>query len=72
MLTKSGKCILNILSTNNVSFFAVRTVIPLITTDTLKVLYFTYFHYIVSYGVMFWGNWGNGGKNSPLKRKLLD
>jgi hypothetical protein len=27
-----------------------------IITETLKVVYFAYFHSIVSYGIIFWGN----------------
>jgi hypothetical protein len=30
--------------------FAMRTVIPLMTTDTLKLVYFAYFHTVLSYG----------------------
>jgi hypothetical protein len=31
--------------------FAVRTI-----TETLKLVYFAYFHSIMSYGIIFWGN----------------
>jgi hypothetical protein len=36
--------------------FAMRTVTPLLKTDTLKLIYFAYFYSIMSYGVIFWGN----------------
>jgi hypothetical protein len=36
--------------------FAMRTVKPLLNVDTLKLVYFAYFHSVMSYGVIFWGN----------------
>jgi hypothetical protein len=36
--------------------FAMRTVTPLLKVDTLKLVYFAYFHSIMSCGVIFWGN----------------
>jgi hypothetical protein len=32
--------------------FAMRTVVPLMTTDTLKLVYFAYFHSVLSYGLI--------------------
>jgi hypothetical protein len=34
--------------------FAMRTVMPLLKVGTLKLVYFAYFHFIVSYRVIFW------------------
>jgi hypothetical protein len=38
------------------AYFAMRTVTPLLKIDTLKLVYFAYFHSIMSYRVIFWGN----------------
>jgi hypothetical protein len=38
--------------------------------DTLKLVYFDYFHSIMSYGVIFWGNSADS-KRTP-KRKSLE
>jgi hypothetical protein len=35
--------------------FAMRTITPLMKTETLKLVYFAHFHSIVSYGIIFWG-----------------
>jgi hypothetical protein len=33
-----------------------KTVTPLLKVDTLKLVYSAYFHSIMSYGIIFWGN----------------
>jgi hypothetical protein len=38
------------------AFSAMRTVTSLMKTETLKLVYFAYFHSIMSYGITFWGN----------------
>ena len=46
----------NIVSKLNKACFAVRLVKPYMTTEILKTLYFSYFHSVLSYGIIFWGN----------------
>jgi hypothetical protein len=36
--------------------FAVRAVKPFLSQESLKMVYFPYFHSIMSYGLVFWGN----------------
>ena len=36
--------------------FVIRVVKPCMTHDTLKMIYSSYFHSIMSYGLTFWGN----------------
>jgi hypothetical protein len=36
--------------------FAMMNIISLMKTETLKLVYFAYFHPIMSYGIIFWGN----------------
>ena len=38
------------------STFAMRVVQPLLSLDSLKLIYYSYFHSILSYGIIFWGN----------------
>jgi hypothetical protein len=49
--------------------FAMRTVVPLMTADTLKLVYFAYFHCVLSYGLIFWENSTNSNKVFKSKRK---
>jgi hypothetical protein len=36
--------------------FAVRVVQPFLSLDSLKLIYYSYFHSILTYGIIFWGN----------------
>ena len=36
--------------------FAIRTVKPYLSLDSLKMIYYSYFHSIMTYGIIFWGN----------------
>jgi hypothetical protein len=47
------------------------TVAPLMTTDTLKLVYFTYFHSVLSYGLIFWGNSTDNNKVFCIQKKII-
>jgi hypothetical protein len=36
--------------------FAMRVVKPFLTQDSLKMVYYSYFHSVITYGLIFWGN----------------
>jgi hypothetical protein len=36
--------------------YAVRTVTPLMAEETLRVIYCSYVHSVITYGIIFWGN----------------
>ena len=36
--------------------FALRVVKPFLSQDSLKMVYYSYFHSTVTYGLIFWGN----------------
>jgi hypothetical protein len=36
--------------------FAVRAVKPFLSQESLKMIYFSYFQYIMTYGLVFWSN----------------
>jgi hypothetical protein len=36
--------------------FAMRSVKPFVSQQTLKVIYYSHFHSIISYGIIFWGH----------------
>jgi hypothetical protein len=46
-----------------------RMVVPLMTVDTLKLVYFTYFHSVLSYGLIFWGNSTDSNKVFYIKKE---
>jgi len=40
----------------NKACYAVRAIKPFMSPSVLRVVYFSYFHSVMSYGVIFWGN----------------
>jgi hypothetical protein len=46
----------SIISKLNRACFAIRQVKPYMALVALKTIYFSYFHSIVTYGIIFWGN----------------
>jgi hypothetical protein len=48
--------ILDLSSKLNKACYAIRAVKLVMTLKTLKTVYFSYFHSIMSYGIIFWGN----------------
>jgi hypothetical protein len=51
--------------------FAMRTVTQLLKADTLKQVYFAYFHSIMSYGVIFWGNSTDSKRVFIIQKKII-
>jgi hypothetical protein len=53
------------------AFYAMRSVKPHVTISTLKVIYFSYFHSVMTYGLLFWGNSPDGIKIFRLQKKII-
>jgi hypothetical protein len=50
---------------------AIRTIKPIMFQDTLVMVYCAYFHSIVSYGIIFWGNSSYGINVFRLQKKVI-
>jgi hypothetical protein len=51
--------------------FAVRAIYPFGSLKTLKMIYFAYFHSIINYGIIFWGNSTESRKGSLAQKKII-
>jgi len=51
--------------------YAVCALTPLLSINALKMLYFSYAHSIISYGIIFWGSSTNSIKIFRLQKKIL-
>jgi hypothetical protein len=49
--------------------YAVKSMLHISNTDTLKSISFAYFHSIMKYGIIFWGNSSNSRKIFTLKKE---
>jgi hypothetical protein len=62
------ECIIPKLSS---AYFAMRTVTPQLKVDTLKLVYFAYFHSIMSYGIIFRGNSTDSKRVFIIQNKII-
>ena len=51
--------------------FAVRSIKPYVSHQTLKTIYYAYFHAILSYGVIFWGQSPDTSKVFLLQKRVI-
>jgi IS1 family transposase len=51
--------------------YAVRSMYHISNINTLKSIYFAYFHSIIKYGRIFWGNSSNSKKIFTLQKKII-
>ena len=51
--------------------FAMRVEQPFLSLDSLKLKYYSYFHSVLTYGIIFWGNTPTVMLFSECKRELL-
>jgi len=51
--------------------FAMRVVQPLLSLDSLKLIYYFYFHSILSYGIIFWGNTPYSNVIFKMQKKII-
>jgi hypothetical protein len=55
----------------NSACYAVQALTPLLSKTALKMLYFSYVHTIISYGIDFWGISVNSIKIFRLQKKTI-
>jgi hypothetical protein len=53
------------------TFYAVRSLLYISNIDTVKLIYFVYFHYLMKYGIIFWGNSSESKKVFTLHKKIV-
>jgi hypothetical protein len=51
--------------------YAMRSIKPFMPQETLKMVYYAYFHSIVSYGLIFWGNSSHIVKNFKIQENII-
>ena len=51
--------------------FAIRSVSPYLTYEVVRMMYFSYFHSITSYGIIFWGNWSQNNSIFKIQTRTI-
>jgi hypothetical protein len=55
----------------NAATFAMRVVQPFLSLDSLKLMYHSYFHLILSNGIIFWGNTPHSNVIFKMQKKIV-
>jgi hypothetical protein len=66
-----GKHIDSILPKLCSACFAMRSVKPYVSQQMLKMIYYSYFHSIVSYGIMFWDHSASSIRVYRLQKRII-
>jgi len=51
------------------AWYAIRSKVHISNINTLKSIYYAYFHFVTRYGIVFWGTSSNSGNIFTLKKK---
>jgi len=51
--------------------YAVRVITPLMTEDILKIIYYSYVHSIITYGIIFWGNSPHSTHTFKIQKQII-
>jgi hypothetical protein len=55
----------------NGACYSMTSMFHIVNIDTLKSIYFAYFHSIIKYGIIFWGNSANSKRIFTLQKKII-
>jgi hypothetical protein len=55
----------------NSACFVIRFYKSILTIDDLKIVYFTYVHSIITYGIAFWGNATNSKQVFVAQKRII-
>ena len=53
------------------AWYAIRYVKHFMSQDTLRIIYFSYFHSILSYGVILWGNSAHSSNIFKIQKRII-
>jgi hypothetical protein len=54
----------------SVASFAVRAIKPVVTTNTLKMVYHSNYHSTINYEIIFWGNSSDSSSIFKLQQRI--
>jgi hypothetical protein len=55
----------------NQAYYKIRVVKPFLSQDILKMIYYSYFHSVITYGLLLWGNSSLSMEVFRLQKKII-
>jgi hypothetical protein len=69
---KAIQCHINqILLRMNLACYAIKVITPLMSEDTLKIIYYSYVHWIITYSIIFWGNSPHNTDIFKIQKRII-
>jgi len=69
---KAIQCHINqILLRMNLACYAIKVITPLMSEDTLKIIYYSYVHWIIIYSIIFWGNSPHNTDIFKIQKRII-
>ena len=63
--------IVDLTSKLNKACYATRVIEPFMSLDVVKMIYFSYVHSVVSYGIIFWGNSHHSDGIFEIQKRII-
>jgi hypothetical protein len=64
-------CITELATKLNKACYAVRAIKPFVSSDVMKMIYFSYVYSLISYGIIFWSNFHFSGSIFKIKKRII-
>jgi hypothetical protein len=70
--TLSWKCHINQISLRlSLACYTIKVITPLMPEDTLKIIYYSYAHSIITYRIIFWGNLPHNTDIFKMQKRII-
>jgi hypothetical protein len=63
--------ITGLISRINKACYAIRAIKPFMSLDVMKLIYYSYVHSVLSYGIIFWGNSHLSDSIFKIKKRII-
>jgi len=55
----------------NKAYYAIRAIKPFMSLDVMRMIYYSYVHSVISYGIIFWGNSHLSGSIFKIQKRII-
>jgi hypothetical protein len=61
----------NVINKLGIACYMIRNIKPFISANTLKIIYYSYFYSVMTYGLFFWGNSSHADMVFKLQKRVI-
>jgi hypothetical protein len=64
-------CVEELINKLRSACYMIRNIKPLMSINTLKIIYHSYFHSVMTYGVIYWGNLSHAVMVFKMQKRVI-